>query len=74
MTPNSTKSLLKRLRESHNDEEGNKNMLNEILQKAKNAQRKQEQDNGDVNEKHKEEGEVSDRELSDGEIDSQVGS
>ena len=36
-TPNSTKSLLKRLRESPNDEEGNMNMLNEFLQKAKNA-------------------------------------
>ena len=83
-TPNSTKSLLKRLRDSPNDEEGNINMLNEFLQKAKNAkqiqeqvngdEQLQEQVNGDENDKYKEVGEVSDKELSDGEIDSQVGS
>ena len=83
-TPNSTKSLLKRLRDSPNDEEVNINMLNEFLQKAKNAkqiqeqvngdEQLQEQVNGDENDKYKEVGEVSDKELSDGEIDSQVGS
>ena len=72
-TPNSTKSLLKRLRDSPNDEEGNINMLNEFLQKAKNDKQIQEQDNGEENEKYKEVGEVSDKELSDGEIDSQEG-
>ena len=73
-TPSSTKSFLKRLRESpQDDDEGNVKLLNEFLQSSKNLKTADSMaceslNSGDVD-KDKEVGEISEQDKSDGEVD-----
>ena len=73
-TPSSTKSFLKRLRESpQDDDEGNEKLLNEFLQNSKNlkivdSKACRSVNSGDAND-DKEAGEISEQDKSDGETD-----